>query len=314
MQYKDYYALLGLERSASADEVKRAYRKLARKFHPDLNKEPDAEARFKEIAEAYEALKDPERRAAYDEVGKRWPDRSAEQPPPGWDSGFEFSDRGFSSEDPRYSEFFDSLFGRHGHGAGRARPARGEDHHAKVSIDLGDSYSGATRTITLQMPVRGPDAGVSLQQRQLELRIPKGVRAGQQLRLSGQGGQSLGEGRAGDLYLEIEFRPHPLFRVDGRDVSFVLPVAPWEAALGAQVFAPTPQGAVELRIAPGSPAGRKLRLKGRGLPGEPPGDLFAVLSIVLPPAEGAAREDAYRALQSASAGFDPRSATVELTP
>jgi curved DNA-binding protein len=310
MEYKDYYAALGIARDATPDDVKRAYRKLARKYHPDVSKEADAESRFKEVAEAYEVLKDPERRAAYDEVGRRWSgDRRSGEPPPGWDAGFEFGDREFGASEGEFSDFFDALFGRHArarHGGAATFRARGEDHHAKVLIELDDAYAGATRTITLQVPTIEADGRVRLAERQLEVRIPKGIRAGQQLRLPGQGGPALGNAPAGDLYLEVGFRPHRLYRVDGRDVLLDLPLAPWEAALGATVTLPTPQGAVELRVPAGSKAGAKLRLKGRGLPAQPPGDLYAVLSIVLPPADTATREEAWRALERASAGFDAR--------
>ena len=314
MQFKDYYAALGVKRDAAPDDVKRAYRKAARKYHPDVSKEADAEARFKEVAEAYEVLKDPERRAAYDEVGQRWADRGADQPPSGWDAGFEFSDPGVASDAADHSEFFEALFARHGRGGrrGAARHGRGQDHHAKVMIDLEDAYRGATRTITLQMPALDPDGRISLRERQLELRIPKGIRAGQQLRLPGQGGPGLGDGPPGDLYLEVAFRPHRVFRVDGRDVLFDLPVAPWEAALGATVVVPTPDGSVELRVPARSKAGGKLRLKGRGLPSQPPGDLYAVLSIALPLADSPAREEAYRALAQ-SFDFDPRSHLTEVS-
>ena len=255
MRYKDYYAALGVSREATADEIKRAYRKLARKYHPDVSKEPDAEARFKDVSEAYEALSDAEKRAAYDEVGRRYQRGQEFRPPPGWDSGFEFSGRDAGEQDFDHSDFFEALFGRAMRGA-RAQQARrhatGSDHHAKVAVDLQDSYRGARRTITLRVPVMDPQGRVTMQERQLDVSIPKGIREGQHLRLAGQGEPGLGEGPAGDLYLEITFRPHPRFRVDGKDVYFDLPIAPWEAALGATVEAPTPDGSVQLTIAPGS--------------------------------------------------------------
>lgn len=318
MQFKDYYAALGIGRDATAEELKRAYRKLARKYHPDVSKEADAEERFKEVAEAYEVLKDPKKRAAYDEVGRRWRDHGqTAQPPEGWDAGFEFGEQEFGADAGTYSDFFGALFG----GRGRPRPgrgtlhARGEDHHAKVMIDLEDAFFGATRTMSLQMPVLEPDGRVVLSDRQLELRIPAGIRAGQHLRLPGQGGPGLGDGAAGDLYLEVGFRPHRLYRADGRDLMMDLPLAPWEAALGTTLRVPTPGGTVELRVPPGSKPGAKLRLKGRGLPGPTPGDLYAVLSVALPSADGGARDAAYRALADASAGFDPRAHLLrETTP
>lgn len=311
MEFKDYYATLGIDRSANPDEIKRAYRKLARKYHPDVSKEADAEARFKDVSEAYEALSDPEKRAAYDEVGQRYQRGQEFHPPPGWDSGYEFSGRGSGSEDGMdFSDFFESLFGRGAHDAGPRGPMRasGGDHHAKILIDLEDAYRGARRTISLRAPVTDAKGHTTLQERQLDVNIPKGVREGQHLRLAGQGRPGFGGGPAGDLYLEIAFRPHPYFRVDGRDVYLDLPVAPWEAALGATVAVPTPGGAVQLSIPGGSPSGRKLRLKGKGLPSHPPGDMYAVLNLVQPPASTEAAKEAYAALARAFPGFNPRGA------
>jgi curved DNA-binding protein len=309
MQFKDYYAALGVARDADAEEIKRAYRKLSRKYHPDVSKEPDAETRFKEVAEAYEVLKDPEKRAAYDEAGRRWQSAGSGGPPPGWDSGFEFSeeDLGGFADLGGHSDFFEALFGLH---RARARQAghshRGRDHHAKIAIPLEDAFQGARRRITLRVPVQQADGLVSMSSRELEVNIPAGVRPGQLLRLAGQGMPGLGGAPGGDLYLEIEFLPHRLYRVDGADLLLDLPLAPWEAALGAQVTVPTSAGRVEVSVPPGSAAGRKLRLKGRGLPGQPPGDLYAVLSIVLPPSQGASQQDAWRRLASAFPGFNPR--------
>ena len=318
MKYKDYYEILGVKRDASQDEIKGAYRKLARKFHPDVSKESDAEARFKEMGEAYEVLKDPEKRAAYDQVGSKWQGGQDFQPPPGWDEGFEFSGRGFggfegfgtdfgnSGSGGDHSDFFEAIFGRARRAqAQRQAHAHGRDHHAKVMVDLEDAYRGAERAISLKLPVVDPAGHVTTEERTLHVNIPKGVRAGQHLRLSGQGGPGTGQGQAGDLYLEIVFRPHPGFRVDGRDVYFDLPLAPWEAALGAAVTAPTPEGSVHLSIPPNSGAGRKLRLKGKGIPGDPPGDLYAVLQIVLPPADSERAKDAYRAMAK-EFDFNPR--------
>ena len=326
MDFKDYYATLGVARTATQDEVKRAYRKLARKYHPDVSKEPDAEARFKEVAEAHEALIDAERRAAYDDMARRQASVQPFEPPPGWDAGaYEYSGRGDQGmprggpgADPgEFSDFFESLFGRASSGQhARRRPAnppgqmpmQGEDHHAKVVIDLQDAYRGAQRTISLRMPVIDAAGHATFQERQLEVNIPKGVRQGQHLRLSGQGAAGYGGGSVGDLYLEIHFKPHPVFRVDGRDVSFDLPVAPWEAARGATVTAPTPEGPVQLSIPPGSSQGRRLRLKGKGLPGKEPGDLYAVLLIALPAANSQPEKEAYDAMARAFADFNPRSA------
>ncbi|MEO6745840.1 MAG: DnaJ C-terminal domain-containing protein [Caldimonas sp.] len=313
MKFKDYYATLGVERSATQDEIKKAYRKLARKYHPDVSKLPDAEARFKEINEANEVLHDPEKRAAYDQMGGQYRAGQDFQPPPDWDAGFEFRGRGDevgAAPDFDASDFFEAMFGRQARQAGgRARAGRqasGEDHHAKVLIDLEDAYRGARRSIALRVPVVDPQGHVVLEERHLDVNIPKGIRAGQHLRLAGQGGPGLGGAPAGDLFLEIEFSPHLRYRVDGRDVYLDLPLAPWEAALGATVDVPTPEGEVQLTVPPGSAAGRKLRLKGKGIPSQPPGDLYAVLSIALPAADTPHAREAYAAMAKAFEAFHPR--------
>ena len=321
MEFKDYYAVMGVARDATADQIKQAYRKLARKYHPDVSKEADAEQRFKGVGEAYEVLRDPQKRAAYDQLGSGPRPGEDFRPPPDWGSGFEFrgaspggggvggGPEGFAFEgDP--SEFFESLFGRAGFGGaggGRAhrRSDRGEDHHARVMIDLEASLEGGTRTLTLRVPETGDDGRPHLRERTLNVRIPKGIQAGQHIRLAGQGEKSAGEGKVGDLYLEVAFTPHRLYRVDGRDLQLDLPIAPWEAALGAAVTVPTPGGSVELKIPANAKPGARLRLKGRGLPSNPPGDLYAQLQVVLPPAHSDAVRDAYRNFATA-APFDPR--------
>jgi curved DNA-binding protein len=310
MEFRDYYATLGVARTAAPDEIKRAYRKLARKYHPDVSKEPDAEARFKEVAEANAVLSDPEKRAAYDDVGQRYGRRDEFQPPPDWNGGgFEFSGRDAGpGADMEFSDFFESLFGQRmrggaAHGMGRAT---GRDHHARVVIELQDAYRGARKTLALRMPVVDAQGRVTLHERQLDVQIPAGVREGQHLRLAGQGSAGEGDTPAGDLYLEIAFQPHPHFRVDGRDVYMELPVAPWEAAIGAGVVAATPDGSVQLTIPAGSSPGRKLRLKGKGLPGDPPGDLYALVVITAPPADSPAAAEAYAALARAFPSFNPR--------
>lgn len=310
MQFKDYYQTLGVAREATPDEIKQAYRKLARKYHPDVSKEKDAETRFKEIGEAGEVLRDPEKRAAYDAAGSQWQRESAAgrerdfQPPPGWDAGFEFSGRG-DEQGAEHSDFFEALFGRAARGARARRPEAhmpGQDHHAKVLIDLEDAYRGAQRSISLRMPALDDQGHGVLQERTLDVNIPKGIREGQHLRLAGQGGPGLGAGApAGDLYLDIAFKPHRLYRVDGRDVYLDLPVTPWEAALGASVAVPTPDGEVDLTIPQGSASGRKLRLKGRGIPGKTAGDFYVVLVVALPPADEPEARAAYEAF---AAGFD----------
>jgi curved DNA-binding protein len=307
MEFKDYYKTMGVSREATQDEIKRAYRKLARKYHPDVSKEPDAEARFKELGEAYEVLKDPEKRAAYDQLGSRWKAGQEFHPPPDWDAGFEFSGGFADAGASPFSDFFETLFGRDygAGGAGAAFRARGQDHHARILIDLEDAYHGAARTITLHAPELDPQGRVSTRERTLNVRIPKGVRQGQHIRLAGQGSPGLGGGQAGDLYLEVEFKPHRLYRVEGRDLYLDLPLAPWEAALGTRTKVPTPEGVVDLTIPAGSAAGRKLRLKGRGIPGAAPGDLYVVLQIALPPADNEAAKNLYRKMQQ-ELTFNPR--------
>ena len=292
MQFRDYYETLGVARSASQDDVKRAYRRLAHKYHPDVSKEANAEARFKEVGEAYEVLKDPEKRAAYDRFGKDWKHGQEFRPPPGWERQFDFGGGGFSG-DSGFSDFFETLFGRGGFAGARGpMRARGGDQSVRVEIPLEDAYRGATRTIT----VRG---------RTLSVRIPKGVTEGQRIRLGGQGGAGAGGGPAGDLYLAVAHAAHPLFTAEGRDVHLKLPIAPWEAALGATVSVPTLGGKVDLKIPRGSRAGRTLRLKGRGLPGRPSGDQYVTLEIVIPPADSPEAESLYRKMAE-SMRFDPR--------
>ncbi|AWW46422.1 J domain-containing protein [Polynucleobacter paneuropaeus] len=321
MKFRDYYETLGVARGATEAEIKTAYRKLARKYHPDVNKEKDAEDRFKEIGEAYSVLKDTEKRAAYDQMGSNWKQGQDFSPPPNWNTGFEFADdpnAGFGgyggSYDGDQSEFFESLFGRGRHRqGGRSSNARqgmhfkGQDHHAKILIDLADAYNGAKRTISLHMPTQDPEGHVMTQERKLDVNIPKGIKAGQNLRLSGQGGPGMGDGGAGDLYLEIDFHPSPLYKVDGKDVYLDLPMAPWEAALGTSLNIPTPAGStLELTIPPNTKSGRKMRLKGKGIPSKEPGDFYVVPNIVLPEAQSAAQKAAYQELEKAF-DFRPRS-------
>lgn len=317
MEYKDYYKILGVERSASQDDIKRAYRKLARTLHPDINKEEGAEAKFKDLGEAYEVLKDPEKRAAYNELGANWQQGQQFRPPPNWDQGFEFSGGGYTEADPsQFSDFFEGLFGQRARGgaggsAGRAGfsrrefNAQGEDHHAKIVIPLQDAYTGTKRDITLRVPELDDGGHVALKNRTLSVTIPKGIREGQHIRLAGQGSPGIGKGQPGDLYLEVAFAPDPIFRVDGKDVSFDLPVTPWEAALGASVKAPTPDGAVMLKIPPNSTKGRTMRLKGKGIPGNPPGDLNAIIKIELPLADTDKAKELYKEMER-EMPFNPR--------
>ena len=305
MEFKDYYKTLGIERTATAGEIKKAYRKLARTYHPDVSKEANAEARFKELSEAYEVLQDPQKRAAYDQLGTRWHAGQDFTPPPDWGAGFEFTQgRASGGEAPDFSDFFSSLFGNFARQADASR-ARGEDHHAKIVIPLEDAFQGATRTITLRAPQLDAQGRVSLREHTLNVRIPKGIRDGQLIRLAGQGAPGSGGAPGGDLYLEVHFDPHALYRVEGHDLSLTLPIAPWEAALGATVKAPTPTGVVEVKIPAGSQSGRKLRLKGRGIPGEPSGDLYLILDVVLPVADTERAQQFYRTMAQELA-FNPR--------
>jgi curved DNA-binding protein len=308
MEFKDYYKVMGVARDATEAQIKQAYRKLARKYHPDVSKEKDAEARFKEVGEAYEVLKSPEKRAAYDQLGQGHAAGQDFRPPPDFGSGFEFS--GGGGRDSDYSDFFESLFGARARGGSRSargefHPGRGEDHHAKVLLDLDATLRGGARQLTLRMPELDAEGRLVSKDRVLSVQVPKGILAGQHIRLAGQGARPAGEGTPGDLYIEVDFQPHALYRVDGRDLYLDLPVAPWEAALGGTVKTPTPTGPVDLKIPAGAHAGSKLRLKGRGIPANPAGDFYVVLQIALPPADDQKAKDAYAAM-AAAMPFNPR--------
>jgi curved DNA-binding protein len=311
VEFRDYYEIMGVERDATQDEIKRAYRKLARKYHPDVSKEQEAEVRFKEIGEAYAVLRDPEKRAAYDQLGPDWEAGQSFRPPPDWDAGFEFTGDGRNHDPSAYSEFFESLFGhgfrsRNGRRADHGLRMRGQDHHAKVLISLADAYHGATRSVSLKSAEVDDSGHVGTRQRNLNIKIPKGVTQGQRIRLAGQGSPGIGGAKPGDLYLEIEFEPDRLFKIDGRDVYLDLPVTPWEIALGASIKVPTPDGPVDLKVPKGTKGGQKLRLKQRGIPGTPAGDLYVVPQITLPPANSETAESLYRQMQR-ELPYNPRS-------
>ncbi|HEX7988360.1 MAG TPA: DnaJ C-terminal domain-containing protein [Duganella sp.] len=311
MEYKDYYQTLGVSKTASEDEIKKAYRKLVRKYHPDVSKEPDAQKKTQELNEAYGVLGDAEKRAAYDDLGRGRQFRAGQEfrPPPDWGRGFggagaggQPGPGGFGDADS--SDFFADLFANLG---GRRRqqytPQRGDDSHAAITIDLADAYQGATRNISLMVADRDAQDRIVTRERTLSVNIPKGVTAGQQLRLSGQGQR--GEAGPGDLYLEIQFRPDPRYRVDGRDVFETVPVAPWELALGADIEVATPSGKVTVTVPAGSQTGRKLRLRGRGIPGKEAGDLYLLLEVALPPANTDKARELYRTMAREMA-FNPR--------
>ncbi|MBK5970498.1 MULTISPECIES: DnaJ C-terminal domain-containing protein [Thiorhodovibrio] len=316
MEYKDYYKILGVPRDASKDQIKSAYRKMARKYHPDVSKEQEAEKRFKEVNEANEVLKDREKRAAYDALGNNWRAGQEFRPPPGgfrggpggFESGFGGGTGGFkrefSPEDiDQFSDFFSSIFGS---GFRRERPQqrqRGMDQNTRIQISLEDAYQGTTKQIRLEDPRMRAEGGAD-SSRTLNVRIPAGVTQGQQIRLAGQG--AAGPGGSGDLFLEVDFAPHAIYRAEGKDIHLTLPMAPWEAALGATVQVPTLGGPVSLRIPAGSQSNQRLRLKGRGLPGKTAGDAFVQLEIVSPPADSDKAKKAYRKLAEQFEDFNPR--------
>ncbi len=306
MQYKDYYKIMGLPRNATQDKIKRAYRKLARKYHPDVSKERDAEAKFKELGEAYEVLQDPEKRAAYDRLDANRETSENFTPPPNWNKGFEFKGGGDANS---FSDFFEQLFGRaRTHPVDREQHgfhAKGKDIHTKVYIDMEDSIQGTTRNISLSAPEMDARGYVQVKHRSVNIKIPKGIKPGQHIRLAGQGAPGSGDGTAGDLLLEIAFNNHPLYRVSETDIYMDLPVTPWEAKLGAKIKVPTPEGIVDLKIPPHSQQGSKLRLKGRGLPAKIPGDFFVILQIVLPPANTEEAKATYKKMQQ-EFDFNPR--------
>lgn len=297
MKYQDYYKTLGVERDADANAIKRAYRVLARKYHPDVSKERDAEARFKEVGEAYEVLKDPEKRAAYDQLGSNWKAGQEFNPPPGWEGRFNVGGGGRASFD--VSDFFEGLFG--GGRPHTARRRRGRDERVELGVSLEEAYSGAERNVQLQRA--GANGRPILQT--LKVKIPAGISHGKQIRLAGQGQHSPSGGERGDLFLQVSLTPHEYFTVDGNDINLNLPITPWEAALGATVEVPTLGGKVELRVPPGSQSGRKLRLKGRGLGGKQAGDQYVVLQIMTPLADSAAAKDFYDRMAE-EMPFDPR--------
>ena len=299
---------MGVGRDAKPDEIKRSYRRLARKFHPDVSEEPDAEERFKEVQEAHEVLKDPEKREAYDRFGADWKAGQEFRPPPGWKPDVGFAGGGYTDAG-EFSDFFESLFGGAGHrrsGGGYTHlRVKGEDIHARILISLEDSFSGTTRSLSLPLPELDEAGRLVTRLHTLNVKIPQGVTQGQRIRLGGQGGPGLGGASAGDLYLEVVFAPHRIFQVAGRDVYLDLPVAPWEAALGETITTPTLGGNVDLKVRPGSQTGTRLRLKGRGLPGKPVGDQYVVLEIRTPTAETGDARALYERMKR-EMEFDPR--------
>lgn len=290
MEYKDYYKILGVERDAKEAEIKAAYRRLARKYHPDVSKETNAEDKFKELGEAYEVLKDTEKREAYDQLGANWKSGQNFNPPPGWEGGFASSGTAGYASAEGFSDFFESMFGG-GAGFNQAGgfhqggfhqsgfQSKGADQHAKISISLEDAFHGTKKNIRLGDGQRGSG-------RNLDIKIPAGITSGKRIRLAGQGSPGVGGGASGDLYLEVTITPHHLFKLDGNNILLDLPITPWEAVLGAQIQVPTLGGRVEAKIPAGSQSGKKLRFKNRGLKGNPMGAQIVTLQIVMPESKG----------------------------
>jgi curved DNA-binding protein len=302
MKYKDYYSVLGVPHTASEAEIKSAYRKLARKYHPDVSKERDAEERFKDIAEAYQTLKDPEKRAAYDQLGAQQPGEDF-RPPPDWQQ--RYSDSQFSFDDIDLADLFAGLRGA---GSRRNRgPVPGQDYEAVVHLTLEQAFNGTQVNVDLSMPEYDAEGVMHRVPQVFNARIPKGVSDGQRMRVPGKGGAGFNGGRPGDLYLTIALHPHPLFRVSGHDLYLDLPLAPWEAVLGTSIEVPTPAGKVRLKVPAGTRAGQQLRLPKRGLPKphDGAGDLYAIAQIVVPSEPTAQERSLFKQLADVS-GFNPR--------
>lgn len=308
MEYKDYYQVLGVARDVSPEDLKRAYRKLARKYHPDVSKEENAEEKFKEVQEAYEVLQDPKKRAAYDQLGSNWQAGQEFKPPPDWEPQSEFQyNGGFRAGS--FSDFFENLFGG-GFATHEARArhdfvARGEDLHSKIAISLEDAFHGAVHMLRLQVPVVAANGRITAERRTLRVKIPAGITSGQQIRLTGQGGEGSGGGKRGDLYLEVTVKSHSIYHLEGKNVYLNVPITPWEAALGAKISVPTLGGKVEMSVPAGAKSGSKLRLQGRGLPGGIQGDQYIILQIMTPVPQNDTQRELYRTM-AREMPFNPR--------
>jgi curved DNA-binding protein len=325
VKFRDYYEILGIKRDAAQNEVQRAYRKLARKYHPDVNKESNAEEKFKELSEAYEVLKDPEKRKMYDQLGPNWKAGQDFRPPPGWETGFNPGRGGAQTEfqwggSGGFSDFFEALFG----GAGGFRQARGgmgpggfgqgpvfhqqgADQETTVRIPLEEAFRGGSKPILLQSRAIDSQGRLQVQEKRYDVKIPAGILPGQRIRLAGQGEEGSGGGRRGDLFLKVEIEPHPVFELKGRDVFMELPVAPWEAVLGAEVRVPALSGGIDLKIPPGTQGGQKLRLRGKGMPNPKgsPGDLYVTVVVKVPTDPSKEERELFEELQKNS-GYNPR--------
>ncbi|TCO78486.1 DnaJ C-terminal domain-containing protein [Chromatocurvus halotolerans] len=319
MEFKDYYAVLGVSESATPEEIKKSYRRLARKYHPDVSKEEDADAKFRELGEAYEVLKDPEKRGEYDELRKYGANADGSfEPPPGWHSASGFAGGGYTDSDAQhFSEFFEEIFGgaRAGgfsagagpRGSHRQRSMRGEDVHARLALFLEEAFHGCEKQVSFTVHEPDPNGRLVSRQKTLKVKIPAGMREGQHIRLKGQGGPGTGGAEPGDLFIEVQLAPHPHFTIEGRDIVVAVPIAPWEAALGATVTVPTVGAKVNLKVPKGSTSGRRLRLKGKGLPGKHPGDQIVILQIAMPHRHSTDAEKLYEQLAEAEKDFNPRS-------
>lgn len=323
--YRDYYEILGIKRGAGQDEVQRAYRKLARKYHPDVSKVSNAEDKFKEINEAYEVLKDPEKRKMYDQLGHNWRSGQDFRPPPGWETQFDFGRGGAHQAEYQwggtggFSDFFESLFGGSGfrQAGGRTAPEgfgrgavwrqAGADQETTIRISLEEAFRGGAKPIVLQSQVINPKGQLEVQERRYDVRIPPGILPGKRIRLTGQGAEGTGGGPRGDLYLKVEIETHPVFTLKGLDLYMDVPVSPWEAVLGSEVRLSTFTGNIDLKISPGTQNGQKLRLRGKGMPKPKgaPGDLYVTLVVKVPTHPSEKERELFEELKKSS-GFNPR--------
>ena len=305
MQYKDYYKILGVNETDDQKTIKQSYRRLAHKFHPDLSQESNAEEKFKELQEAYQVLKDPEKRADYDQMRQGNQGGEEFRPPPGWDrqQRHAYTDHDFQDQG-QFSDFFNNIFNQRYQQGAREMP--GQDQHSTLKLSLNEAYQGGKRQVVLQQPIIDPKTGTVTQKtRTINVKIPQGVTQGQNIRLKGLGVPGLNGGKAGDLYLQMDISKDKNYRLEGRDVSLDVPITPWEAGLGAKINVPTLGGQVELNVPINSQTGTKLRLKGRGLPGAPPGDQYVVLTVHIPPAATEAHRELYQKMADDMA-FNPR--------
>ncbi len=325
VKFRDYYEILGIKRDAAQNEVQRAYRKLARKYHPDVNKESSAEEKFKEINEAYEVLKDPEKRKLYDQLGQNWKSGQDFRPPPGWEGQYDFRRGGGQTEfqwggSGEFSDFFETLFGGMGgfrqarggagpggFGRGAVFQQAGADQETTIRVSLEEAFHGVTKPILLQSRTFNPQGQMQVQEKRFDVKIPPGILPGQKVRLAGQGEEGTGGGAKGDLYLKVEIEPHAVFELKGRDIYMDLPLAPWEAVLGSEVRVSALSGGIDMKIPPGTQGGQKLRLRGKGMPNPKgaPGDLFVTVVVKVPTHPSEREKELFEELKKSSA-FNPR--------